>query len=29
MRSGGAGVLAELFACLLIAGAWLGAVIGG
>ncbi|MFJ3303693.1 DUF456 domain-containing protein [Streptomyces sp. NPDC086549] len=29
MRSGGSSVLAELFACLLIAGAWLGAVIGG
>ncbi|MFF4543906.1 DUF456 domain-containing protein [Streptomyces sp. NPDC001435] len=29
MRSGGSSLLAELFACLLIAGAWLGAVIGG
>ncbi|MEU3339589.1 DUF456 domain-containing protein [Streptomyces sp. NPDC002144] len=29
MRSGGAGVLAELFTCLLIMGAWLGAVIAG
>ncbi|MEU6067799.1 DUF456 domain-containing protein [Streptomyces sp. NPDC047082] len=29
MRSGGFSVLAELFACLLIAGAWLGAVIRG
>jgi uncharacterized protein YqgC (DUF456 family) len=29
MRSGGSRVLAELFACLLIAGAWLGAVIWG
>ncbi|KUN04747.1 hypothetical protein AQI95_19060 [Streptomyces yokosukanensis] len=29
MRSGGSGVLAELFACLLIAGAWLGAVLWG
>ncbi|UXY30736.1 DUF456 domain-containing protein [Streptomyces sp. HUAS TT20] len=29
MRSGGSSVLAELFACLLIAGAWLGAVIWG
>lgn len=29
MRSGGAGLLAELFTCLLIAGAWLGAVIWG
>src|SRR4051794_1155905 len=29
MRSGGSGVLAELFTCLLIAGAWLGAVIWG
>ncbi|WP_129305864.1 DUF456 domain-containing protein [Streptomyces sp. L2] len=28
MRSGGAAALAELFACLLIAGAWLGAVVG-
>ena len=28
MRSGGSGVLAELFACLLIAGAWVGAVSG-
>ncbi|MFJ8277275.1 DUF456 domain-containing protein [Streptomyces griseoviridis] len=29
MRSGGSSVLTELFACLLIAGAWLGAVIWG
>ncbi|MBN0044650.1 DUF456 domain-containing protein [Streptomyces actuosus] len=29
MRSGGWSVLAELFACLLIVGAWLGAVFGG
>ncbi|MFE1884675.1 DUF456 domain-containing protein [Streptomyces diastatochromogenes] len=29
MRSGGSSVLAELFACLLIAGAWLGAVVWG
>ncbi|MFF9281630.1 DUF456 domain-containing protein [Streptomyces griseosporeus] len=29
MRSGGWSVLAELFACLLIAGAWLGAVLAG
>lgn len=29
MRSGGWSVLAELFACLLIAGAWLGAVLSG
>ncbi|WBO63022.1 DUF456 domain-containing protein [Streptomyces camelliae] len=29
MRSGGSSVLAELFACLLIAGAWLGAVLWG
>jgi uncharacterized protein YqgC (DUF456 family) len=29
MRSGGTGVLVELFACLLIAGAWVGAVIWG
>ncbi|WP_316753071.1 DUF456 domain-containing protein [Streptomyces herbicida] len=29
MRSGGFSVLTELFACLLIAGAWLGAVIRG
>ncbi|WP_330460552.1 DUF456 domain-containing protein [Streptomyces sp. NBC_00820] len=29
MRSGGSSVLAELFACQLIAGAWLGAVIWG
>lgn len=28
MRSGGSSVLAELFACLLIAGAWVGAVLG-
>ncbi|WP_149830380.1 DUF456 domain-containing protein [Streptomyces tailanensis] len=28
MRSGGSSVLAELFACLLVAGAWVGAVIG-
>ncbi|GHD22052.1 DUF456 domain-containing protein [Streptomyces galbus] len=27
MRSGGTGVLVELFTCLLIAGAWLGAVV--
>ncbi|AKN75266.1 membrane protein [Streptomyces sp. PBH53] len=29
MRAGGASVLAELFTCLLIAGAWLGAVLWG
>ncbi|PSM42849.1 DUF456 domain-containing protein [Streptomyces dioscori] len=29
MRQGGTSVLVELFACLLIAGAWLGAVIWG
>ncbi|MHB9858168.1 DUF456 domain-containing protein [Streptomyces sp. YIM S03343] len=29
MRSGGSSVLAELFTCMLIAGAWLGAVIWG
>jgi uncharacterized protein YqgC (DUF456 family) len=29
MRSGGSSVLAELFTCLLIAGAWLGVVIWG
>ncbi|WP_030940373.1 DUF456 domain-containing protein [Streptomyces sp. NRRL S-646] len=29
MRSGGSSVLAELFTCLLIVGAWLGAVIWG
>ncbi|MFF8930198.1 DUF456 domain-containing protein [Streptomyces longwoodensis] len=29
MRSGGTGVLVELFTCLLIAGAWLGAVLWG
>jgi hypothetical protein len=29
MRSGGTGVLVELFTCLLIAGAWLGAVLSG
>ncbi|MCW5254292.1 MULTISPECIES: DUF456 domain-containing protein [unclassified Streptomyces] len=29
MRSGGSGVLTELFACLLVAGAWLGAVLAG
>ncbi|MFE2042223.1 DUF456 domain-containing protein [Streptomyces sp. NPDC059477] len=29
MRSGGSSVLAELFACLLILGAWVGAVIWG
>ncbi|MEU1271427.1 DUF456 domain-containing protein [Streptomyces sp. NPDC005799] len=29
MRSGGFSVLTELFTCLLIMGAWLGAVIGG
>lgn len=28
MRSGGSSVLAELFACLLVAGAWVGAVLG-
>jgi uncharacterized protein YqgC (DUF456 family) len=28
MRSGGSSVLAELFTCLLITGAWLGAVFG-
>ncbi|MGJ5831669.1 DUF456 domain-containing protein [Streptomyces ossamyceticus] len=28
MRSGGSSVLAELFACLLVAGAWIGAVLG-
>ncbi|MFF9602067.1 DUF456 domain-containing protein [Streptomyces sp. NPDC014684] len=28
-RSGGSSVFAELFACLLIAGAWLGAVVWG
>jgi uncharacterized protein YqgC (DUF456 family) len=29
MRSGGSGVLTELFACLLIMGAWLGTVVWG
>lgn len=29
MRSGGSSVLAELFACLLVAGAWVGVVFGG
>lgn len=29
MRAGGWGVLTELFACLLIAGAWVGAVLWG
>jgi len=29
MRSGGSSVLTELFACLLITGAWLGAVLAG
>jgi uncharacterized protein YqgC (DUF456 family) len=29
MRAGGSSVLAELFACLLIAGAWLGTVVWG
>ncbi|MET9730763.1 DUF456 domain-containing protein [Streptomyces sp. NPDC006458] len=29
MRNGGSSVLTELFTCLLIAGAWLGAVIWG
>ncbi|MFJ5261851.1 DUF456 domain-containing protein [Streptomyces sp. NPDC088387] len=29
MRAGGSSVLTELFTCLLIAGAWLGAVIWG
>ncbi|WP_395575118.1 DUF456 domain-containing protein [Streptomyces sp. BK79] len=29
MRSGGSRVLTELFACLLITGAWLGAVLAG
>ncbi|MFI2432885.1 DUF456 domain-containing protein [Streptomyces sp. NPDC018693] len=29
MRSGGSSVLAELFTCLLIAGAWVGAVLWG
>ncbi|MEU6534532.1 DUF456 domain-containing protein [Streptomyces sp. NPDC047000] len=29
MRAGGTGLLVELFSCLLIAGAWLGAVIWG
>ncbi|MER6121262.1 DUF456 domain-containing protein [Streptomyces sp. NPDC001795] len=29
LRNGGSSVLAELFTCLLIAGAWLGAVIWG
>ncbi|MFI8947183.1 DUF456 domain-containing protein [Streptomyces sp. NPDC053750] len=29
LRSGGSGLLTELFACLLITGAWLGAVLAG
>lgn len=29
MRSGGSSVLAELFACLLVAGGWVGVVFGG
>jgi hypothetical protein len=29
MRSGGSSVLAELFTCLLIMGAWLGTVLWG
>lgn len=29
MRSGGSGLLTELFACLLITGTWLGAVLAG
>ncbi|MDX2554975.1 MULTISPECIES: DUF456 domain-containing protein [Streptomyces] len=29
MRAGGSSVLAELFACLLVAGAWVGVVFGG
>ncbi|MGW7042507.1 DUF456 domain-containing protein [Streptomyces avermitilis] len=29
MRAGGSSVLTELFACLLVAGAWLGAVLWG
>ncbi|WP_338895408.1 DUF456 domain-containing protein [Streptomyces sp. TG1A-60] len=29
MRSGGSDVLAELFACLLVVGAWVGVVFGG
>ncbi|MET9773658.1 DUF456 domain-containing protein [Streptomyces sp. NPDC006367] len=29
MRSGGSGVLTELLACLMITGAWLGAVLAG
>ncbi|MBQ1099526.1 DUF456 domain-containing protein [Streptomyces sp. b94] len=29
MRSGGSSMLTELFACLLITGAWLGAVLAG
>ncbi|WP_435612135.1 DUF456 domain-containing protein [Streptomyces sp. bgisy159] len=29
MRSGGWSILTELFTCLLIAGAWVGAVLGG
>ncbi|MCX3060902.1 DUF456 domain-containing protein [Streptomyces beihaiensis] len=29
MRAGGSSILAELFACLLIAGAWVGVVIWG
>jgi hypothetical protein len=29
MRSGGSSVLAELFTCMLIMGAWVGAVIWG
>jgi hypothetical protein len=29
MRSGGSGMLTELLACLMITGAWLGAVLAG
>jgi hypothetical protein len=29
MRAIGLGILIELFACLLVAGAWVGAVIAG
>lgn len=29
MRAVGTSVLVELFACLLVAGAWLGAVLSG
>ncbi|MDR6977815.1 uncharacterized protein YqgC (DUF456 family) [Streptomyces sp. 3330] len=29
MRSGGSSILAELFACLLVMGAWLGAILWG